>query len=165
MATKTIKIGKRTTIVDGKSVKQVKKYNVTLYYHTNLTVQVEAESEEAARKAAYAEAEKECYIPKLIEGLQEDNEPDVEEDKDDENESDIERLVRLKTEMESGAEQSERLKKIKTDLETNAERYELRGIEFTDEDAELVDNLMRGGVGYEDALNQVLRGISETLSE
>lgn len=152
MATKTIKIGNRTTVVDGKSVKQIKKYNVTLYYHTNLTVQVEAESEEAARKAAYAEAEKECYIPKLIEGLQEDNEPDVEEDKGDENEVD------------AGSEWA-RLKKIKTDLETNAERYELRGIEFTDEDVELVDNLMRGGVGYEDALNQVLKGISETLSE
>lgn len=152
MATKTIKIGNRTTVVDGKSVKQIKKYNVTLYYHTNLTVQVEAESEEAAREAAYAEAEKECYIPKLIEGLQEDNEPDVEEDKGDENESD------------AGSEW-ERLKKIKTDLETNAERYGLRYIEFTDEDAELVDNLMRGGVKYEDALNQVLRGISETLSE
>lgn len=152
MATKTIKIGNRTTVVDGKSVKQIKKYNVTLYYHTNLTVQVEAESEEAARKAAYAEAEKECYISKLISGLQEDSEPDVEEDKGDENEVD------------AGSEW-ERLKKIKTDLETNAERYGLRYIEFTDEDVELVDNLMRGGVGYEDALNQVLRGISETLSE
>jgi len=152
MATKTIKIGNRTTVVDGKSVKQVKKYNVTLYYHTNLMIQVEAESEEAARKAAYAEAEKECYIPKLIEGLQEDNEPDVEEDKGDGNEVD------------AGSEW-ERLEKIKTDLETNAERYGLRYIEFTDEDVELVDNLMRGGVGYEDALNQVLKGISETLSE
>ena len=152
MATKTIKIGNRTTVVDGKSVKQIKKYNVTLYYHTNLTVQVEAESEEAARKAAYAEAEKECYIPKLIEGLQEDSAPDVEVDAGGENEVD------------AGSEW-ERLKKIKTDLETNAERYGLRYIEFTDEDAELVDNLIRGGVKYEDALNQVLRGISETLSE
>jgi hypothetical protein len=152
MATKTIKIGNRTTVVDGKSVKQIKKYNVTLYYHTNLTVQVEAESEEAARKAAYAEAEKECYIPKLIEGLQEDSAPDVDVDEGDENEVD------------AGSEW-ERLKKIKTDLETNAERYGLRYIEFTDEDTELVDNLIRGGVKYEDALNQVLRGISETLSE
>lgn len=152
MATKTIKIGNRTTVVDGKSVKQIKKYNVTLYYHTNLTVQVEAESEEAARKAAYAEAEKECYIPKLIEGLQEDSAPDVEEDKDDENEVD------------AGSEWA-RMEKIKTDLETNAERYGLRYVEFTDEDVELVDNLVRGGVKYEDALSQVLRGISETLSE
>lgn len=152
MATKTIKIGNRTTVVDGKSVKQIKKYNVTLYYHTNLTVQVEAESEEAAREAAYAEAEKECYIPELINGLQKDSAPDVEEDKDDENEVD------------AGSEWA-RMEKIKTDLETNAERYGLRYIEFTDEDVELVDNLVRGGVKYEDALSQVLRGISETLSE
>ena len=137
MATKTTKSGNRATVMDGKP----KKYNVTLYYHTNLTVQVEAESEEAARKAAYTEAEKECHIPELINGLQEDSSPDIEVDE--------------------GSE----LEKIKTDLEINAERYELRGVEFTDEDVESVVNLMNGGVKYEDALNRVIRGVPETLSE
>jgi len=60
-----------------------KNYNVTFYYHTNVTVRVEAESEEEALALAESEVTKESYIPKMIEGLQEDSRPDVEEDLDD----------------------------------------------------------------------------------
>jgi len=57
----------------------MKKYQVKFYYHTNLSVNVEAENEKEALKKAEEEAGKECYIPQMIEGLQEDNSPDVEE--------------------------------------------------------------------------------------
>lgn len=57
-----------------------KKYNVTFYYHTNLTVSVEAKSKEEALALAEAESEKECYTQDLLNGLQEDSSPDVEED-------------------------------------------------------------------------------------
>ena len=56
-----------------------KKYNVTFYYHTNLTVSVEAKSKEEALALAEAESEKECYTQDLLNGLQEDSSPDVEE--------------------------------------------------------------------------------------
>ena len=59
-----------------------KKYNVTFYYHTNLTVSVEAESEEEALDLAEAEAMRECYTKQLLEGMQEDGSPDVVESKD-----------------------------------------------------------------------------------
>lgn len=50
----------------------MKKYEVKLYYHTNLTLNVEAESEQDAREKARAEAERECYTQELLEGLQEE---------------------------------------------------------------------------------------------
>lgn len=59
-----------------------KRYNVTLYYHTNLTVSVEAESEEEALALADLESEKECYKQKLLNGLQEDHDPYIELDEE-----------------------------------------------------------------------------------
>ena len=61
---------------------QKKSYDVTFYYHTNLTVKVEAESEEEALELAEAEAMRECYTNQLLEGMQEDNDPDVVESED-----------------------------------------------------------------------------------
>ena len=59
-----------------------KKYNVTFYYHTNLTVSVEAESEEKALALAQFESEKSCYTQDLLNGLQEDSSPDIELDEE-----------------------------------------------------------------------------------
>lgn len=51
----------------------MKKFRVTLYYHTNCTVEVEAENEsDAVQKAYQIDVENQ-----LIEGLQEDDSPDV----------------------------------------------------------------------------------------
>lgn len=58
----------------------MRRYNVTFYYHTNVTVRVEAESEEEALALAESEVTKESYIPQILEGLQEDSSPDVEEE-------------------------------------------------------------------------------------
>jgi len=58
----------------------MKKYNVTFYYHTNCTVEVEAESEEEALDLAELEVSLcDKYADELLEGLQEDSDPDVEE--------------------------------------------------------------------------------------
>ena len=54
-----------------------KKFNVTFYYHTNLTVCVEASDEKEALALAEAESVKECYKNQLLEGMQEDDDPDV----------------------------------------------------------------------------------------
>lgn len=62
--------------------KKLKKYNVTFYYHTNLTVTVEAENEKEALAIAEGEATHERHIPQMLEGLQEDDSPDVELDND-----------------------------------------------------------------------------------
>ena len=59
------------------------KYKVTLYYHTNLVLSVDAESEQQARYLAEAEAEKECYIKDILDGLQSEG-TDVDLDEDDE---------------------------------------------------------------------------------
>lgn len=59
-----------------------KSYNVTLYYHTNTTVRVEAASEQEAIELARAEVSKECYTKDLLDGMQEDSSPDVNEDED-----------------------------------------------------------------------------------
>lgn len=59
-----------------------KKYNVTFYYHTNLTVSVKAESEEEALALAQFESEKSCYTQDLLNGLQEDSSPDIELDEE-----------------------------------------------------------------------------------
>lgn len=53
----------------------MKKYKVTMYYHTNCTVVVEANSEEEALENAYCVN---CN-GQLLEGLQEDNAPNIEE--------------------------------------------------------------------------------------
>jgi hypothetical protein len=59
-----------------------KRYNVTLYYHTNLTVSVEAESEEEALALAEAESANERYTQDLLNGLQEDSSSDIELDEE-----------------------------------------------------------------------------------
>lgn len=69
-------------IIINKQRSEKKNYNVTFYYHTNVTVKVEAQSEEEALALAESEVTKESYIPQMIEGLQEDSSPDVEEDED-----------------------------------------------------------------------------------
>ena len=46
------------------------KFNVTLYYHTNVTVEVEAENEQEARNLAYAKVDDDKYNEMLLDGLQ-----------------------------------------------------------------------------------------------
>ena len=53
----------------------MKRFKVTLYYHTNAQVEVEANNEQEARAKAYNEVNSQ----QLLEGLQEDDAPDVEE--------------------------------------------------------------------------------------
>ena len=53
------------------------KFNVTLYYHTNVTVEVEAENEEEALELAEMEVDDEKYNEQLLGNLDEDNNPDV----------------------------------------------------------------------------------------
>ena len=60
--------------------KQKKKYRVTLYYHTNVTIEVFAENEQEAKTNAYIEAA--YHTQELIDGLQEDSSPDIELDVD-----------------------------------------------------------------------------------
>ena len=57
----------------------MKKYEVILYYHTNVTVEVVAEDEESAIEKARQEASLEKYDEEIIAYLEEDNEPYVEE--------------------------------------------------------------------------------------
>lgn len=60
----------------------MKKYEVTLYYHTSLTVEVEAKNEEDAIANAYAEACDSKYDAQVLNNIQEDGGPDVEEVED-----------------------------------------------------------------------------------
>ena len=53
------------------------KFNVTLYYHTNVTVEVEAENEQEALELAEMEVDDEKYNEQLLGNLDEDNNPDV----------------------------------------------------------------------------------------
>jgi len=53
----------------------MKKYEVTLYYHTMASAVVEAENEDEAIELAYDAIENED----LLDNMQEDNDPDVEE--------------------------------------------------------------------------------------
>lgn len=57
----------------------MKKYEVTLYYHTSITVEVRANSEEQAIADAYFEAGKKEYDEQFLNNVQEDGAPDVEE--------------------------------------------------------------------------------------
>lgn len=54
------------------------KFNVTFYYHTNVTVEVEAENKKEALANAQMEVEDEKYNQTLLNNLQEDNDTDVE---------------------------------------------------------------------------------------
>ena len=53
------------------------KFNVTLYYHTNVTVEVEAENEQEALELAEMEVDDEKYNEQLLGNLDEDNNPDI----------------------------------------------------------------------------------------
>lgn len=55
------------------------KYQVTFYYHTNIVVEVEAENEEEALEKAESEQSDDKYTDDLLNGLQEDGSPDIEE--------------------------------------------------------------------------------------
>lgn len=54
------------------------KYEVTLYYHTNVIVVVEAENEEEAIENAYLEVGDEKYDAQILHNVTEDADPDVE---------------------------------------------------------------------------------------
>lgn len=60
----------------------MKKYEVTLYYHTSITVTVEAKDEESAIEEAYLEAGKSKYDEQFCYNAQADGAPDVEEAED-----------------------------------------------------------------------------------
>lgn len=53
------------------------KFDVTFYYHTNVTVEVEAENEEEALEIAETEVDDEKYNEQILGNLTEDNSPDV----------------------------------------------------------------------------------------
>ena len=53
------------------------KFDVTFYYHTSVTVEVEAENEEEALELAEMEVDDEKYNEQLLGNLDEDNDPDV----------------------------------------------------------------------------------------
>lgn len=57
----------------------MKKYQVSLYYHTSIVVDVEAENEEAAIEAArqMGARDDEEIIDLLLNGMEEDDSPDV----------------------------------------------------------------------------------------
>ena len=59
--------------------KQMKKYRVTLYYHSSIDVEVEADNEKEAIEEAYCLAGDPKYDAQLISNVQEDADPDVEE--------------------------------------------------------------------------------------
>ena len=56
-----------------------KEYNVTFYYHTNVTVTVKANDEEEALERAEIEVGKKKYDAQIVHNVQEDAEPDIEE--------------------------------------------------------------------------------------
>lgn len=55
----------------------MKKYEVTFYYHSNCTVVVEAENEKEALGLAENKVCDPKYEAQIMEGLQEDDDPDV----------------------------------------------------------------------------------------
>ena len=57
----------------------MKKYEVTLYYHTDVVVEVEAEDEKNALEKAYIEVGKKKYDAQILHNVTEDADPDVEE--------------------------------------------------------------------------------------
>jgi len=55
----------------------MKKYSVSLYFHTMVTIEVEAENEKAAIQKAYAESDDPKYNEPILKNLQEDDDPSV----------------------------------------------------------------------------------------
>ena len=58
--------------------KKLKKMDVTLYFHTNVTVTVWAEDDKSAIESARGMLEEPYYKEQIMNGLQEDSAPDVE---------------------------------------------------------------------------------------
>ena len=54
---------------------------------------------------------------------------------------------------------------ILSDLEKKASNYQLKGVEFTQEDANYVESLIANGTSYEDAIDICLEGIYDVLNE
>ena len=54
---------------------------------------------------------------------------------------------------------------IKTDLESQKRYYDLDGVEITFEDAQNVLDLINQGIDNKKAIDQVLQGIRECLSQ
>lgn len=59
------------------------KYNVTLFYHTFIEVEVEANSEEEAIDEAYFEAGKKEYDAQALHNITAEGDPEVEEVEED----------------------------------------------------------------------------------
>lgn len=57
----------------------MKKYSVTFYYRTKLTIEVEANSEIEAFEKASDEQSDDKYNYDLLVGMQEDGDPDIEQ--------------------------------------------------------------------------------------
>jgi len=57
----------------------MKKFAVTFYYHTNCVVEVEAEDEKEALDLACEQVDMGVFNEQLMDGLQEDSCPDIEE--------------------------------------------------------------------------------------
>lgn len=54
--------------------------------------------------------------------------------------------------------------KIMSDLVDNAKDYELEGVEFTQEDVDYVEELIKDGIPYDKAIKDCLNGIYEVLN-
>ena len=54
---------------------------------------------------------------------------------------------------------------ILRELESRKKQYELDGVEITEEDVDLVIERVNGGMYLEDAVDEVLEGIKECLSQ
>ena len=54
---------------------------------------------------------------------------------------------------------------ILSELESRKKQYELDGVEITEEDVDLVIERVNGGMYLEDAVDEVLEGIKECLSQ
>lgn len=57
----------------------MKKYEVTVYYHTYATVEIEANTEEEAIVEAYYEAGKEEYDSQILHNITTNGDPEIEE--------------------------------------------------------------------------------------
>ena len=54
--------------------------------------------------------------------------------------------------------------KIMSDLVDNAKDYELEGVEFTQEDVDYVEELIKDGIPYDKAIKNCLNDIYEVLN-
>lgn len=68
-----------TVIMTNYEDDKTKKYEVTLYYHTSITVEVEAENEQDAIEKAYFEAGESKHDDQFLNNVVADGDPDVSE--------------------------------------------------------------------------------------